>query len=157
VLRRVLISNVVCSNSASRISSIISGIPGHPIEDVKLSNIYVQHRGGGTKETAALQPPENETAYPEPTMFGATPSQGCYIRHAKNIALSDVEISALKEDARPSFVLDDVQGASFSHVKIPAHGSQVPAFVLNSVEGFSVDRSNPVPDRQIERAEQQKF
>ncbi|MGH9648313.1 MAG: rhamnogalacturonidase, partial [Bryobacteraceae bacterium] len=84
VLRRVVIGNVVCSNSASRISSIISGIPGHPIEDVKLSNIYVQHRGGGTRETAALQPPENEAAYPEPTMFGATPSQGCFIRHAKN-------------------------------------------------------------------------
>src|ERR1700722_5122259 len=108
VLRRVVISNVVCSNSASRISSIISGIPGHPIEDVKLSNIYVQHRGGGTKETAALQPPENETAYPEPTMFGATPSQGCYIRHAKNITMSDFEISTPKEDARPAFVLADV-------------------------------------------------
>jgi polygalacturonase len=157
VLRRVVISNVVCSNSASRISSIISGIPGHPIEDVKLSNIYVQHRGGGTKETAALQPPENETAYPEPTMFGATPSQGCYIRHAKNIAISDFEISDLKEDARPAFVLADVQSASFSHIKIPAHGSEVPAFILNKVEDFSVDRSHPVPDTQIDRVEQQKL
>jgi len=157
VLRRVAISNVVCSNSASRISSIISGIPGHPIEDVKLSNIYVQHRGGGTKETAALQPPENEVAYPEPTMFGATPSQGCFIRHAKNIALSDFEISALKEDARPSFALNDVQGASFSHIRIPAHGSEVPAFVLNHVEDFSVDQSHPVADTQIDRVEQQKL
>ena len=56
VLRRVIISGIVCSNSASRISSIISGIPGHPIEDVKISNVYVQHQGGGTKETAAIQP-----------------------------------------------------------------------------------------------------
>jgi polygalacturonase len=51
-LRRVIISNLACSNSASRISSIVSGIPGYAIEDVKLSNIHVQHRGGGTKETA---------------------------------------------------------------------------------------------------------
>nr|AEQ20322.1 endopygalactorunase [uncultured bacterium CSLG10] len=157
VLRRVVISNVVCSNSASRISSIISGIPGHPIEDVKLSNIYVQHRGGGTQETAVLKPPENETAYPEPTMFGATPSQGCYIRHAKNIELNDFEISALNTDARPAFVLDDVQGASFSHIRIPAHGSEGPAFVLNKVEDFSVDRSHPTPDTQIDRAEQRKL
>jgi polygalacturonase len=157
VLRRVLISNVVCSNSASRISSIISGIPGHPIEDVKLSNIYVQHRGGGTKETAAIQPPELETAYPEPGMFGPMPSHGCYIRHARNIAMSDIEITSLKEDARPAFVLGDVQGASFSHIKIPAHGPDIFAFVLNSVEDFSVDRSSPVADTHIERAEQRKL
>jgi polygalacturonase len=156
VLRRVVISNIVCSNSASRISSIISGIPGHPIEDVKVSNIYVQHRGGGTKETAALKPPENETAYPEPTMFGAMPCHGCYIRHARNIEMRDIEISALKEDARPAFVLSDVQGASFSHIKIPAHASDVPAFVLSNVEDFNVNQSKPVADTQIDRADQQR-
>src|SRR5205814_374238 len=130
-----------CSNSASRISSIISGIPGHPIEDVKLSNIYVQHRGGGTKETAAIQPPEIETAYPEPGMFGPMPAHGFYVRHARNIEMLNIEIAALKEDARPVFVLDDVQGVSFSHIKIPAHASGMPVFVLNKVEDFSVDRS----------------
>ena len=48
-LRRVLISNVVASNCASRQATLITGIPGHNIEDVKFSNILVLHRGGGTK------------------------------------------------------------------------------------------------------------
>ena len=56
-------------------------------------------------------------------MFGAMPSHGFYIRHAKNIEISDVEIVALKEDARPAFAAEDVQGANFSHLKIPARGS----------------------------------
>jgi len=68
-LRRVIISNLVCSNCVSREGSVISGIPGYRIEDVKISNVQILHQGGGTKEDAAYQPPENEETYPEPTMF----------------------------------------------------------------------------------------
>jgi polygalacturonase len=68
-LRRVIISNLVCSNCVSRLGSVISGIPGYLIEDVKISNIQILHQGGGTKEDAAFQPPENEETYPEPSMF----------------------------------------------------------------------------------------
>ena len=68
-LKRVIISNLVCSNSVSGLGSIISGIPGHSVEDVKISNIQILHQGGGTKEDAAYQPPEYEDMYPEPTMF----------------------------------------------------------------------------------------
>lgn len=155
-LRRVIIDGIVVSNCASRISSIISGIPGHEIENVKISNVYVEHAGGGTKETAAIQPPENENAYPEPTMFGAMPSHGFYIRHAKNVELSDIEIVPLKEDARPLIVLDDVQGADFSRLKIhPAAG--VSTFAMTKIEDFSVSGSRPVPDTHIEKADQKKL
>jgi polygalacturonase len=155
-LRRVIINGIVCSNSASQIASIISGVPGHSIEDVKLSNIYIQHQGGGTKENAAVEPPENEDAYPEPTMFGAMPAHGFYIRHAKNIQMSDIEIVSQKEDARPAFVLNDVQGADFTHLKVP-HVAKEPVFALNHVEDFSLTRSKPSPDTQIDRVEQKKF
>jgi polygalacturonase len=72
-LKRVIISNIACSNSVSRLGSIVSGIPGHEIEDVKISNIQILHQGGGTKEDAAYQPPEYADTYPEPTMFVAGP------------------------------------------------------------------------------------
>jgi polygalacturonase len=157
VLRRVIIDGIVCSNSASRVSSTISGIPGHLIEDVKISNVYLQHQGGGTTETAAIDPPENEAAYPEPTMFGAMPANGFYIRHAKNIELRDIEIASLKEDARPAFALNDVQGASFSHIKVPPHGAGAPTFTLKNVQDFSVEQSKPLPDTQLDRAEQKTF
>jgi polygalacturonase len=118
-LRRVTISNIVCSNAASRLGCIITGIPGFEIRDVKLHHIYIQHRGGGTKEQAALQPAENESKYPEPNMFGDMPSQGFYLRHVKNIELSDIEIAAIAEDARPAFVFQDVEGADLFHIKTP--------------------------------------
>jgi polygalacturonase len=151
-LRRVIVSNVVCSNVGSQVSSIISGIPGHPIENVKISGIYVQHKGGGTKEAAAIEPPELENAYPEPTMFGPMPAHGFYIRHANNVQMRDIEIACMKEDARPAFVLNDVQGADFSHIEIP-HTEGVPAFVLSKVADFNVYESKPLPNTQLDRVD----
>jgi polygalacturonase len=155
-LRRILISNLVCSNSESSFGSILSGIPGHPIEDIQLNDIYIQHRGGGMAEAAAIQPPEVENKYPEPNMFGAMPSHGFFLRHAKNISLSNVEISSLKDDARPAFVLLDVQGADFFRVRTP-HAKDIPTFALNNVDDFNVYRCKGVPDIQLEHADQKKL
>jgi polygalacturonase len=155
-LRRVLISNIVCSNSDSRFGSIISGIPGHAIEDIKISDLYIQHQGGATSETAALQPAELEKSYPEPKMFGQMPSQGFFIRHVRNIEMSNVEISSMQADARPAFILDDVQGARFFRIRAP-QAESVPRFVLNNVADFDVYLSQPVPDTRLDRVGSKKL
>ncbi|HKV38316.1 MAG TPA: glycoside hydrolase family 28 protein, partial [Blastocatellia bacterium] len=147
-LRRILISNVIVYNADARWSSIISGIPGHEIEDVRLSNIHIYYPGGGTAAQAALEPPEKETAYPEPTMFGETPAYGFFIRHVKGLEMSDVEVSCAKPDLRPAFVLQDVTGADFQHVRSEA-SSGVPTFVLKEVSDFSTSQCRPVPDKRI--------
>ncbi len=155
-LRRVLISNIVCSNSSPDFGSIISGIPGHSIEDIQISDIYIQHRGGGTAEAAAIQPPEVENKYPEPNMFGTMPSHGFFLRHVKNISLSNVEISSVKEDLRPAFVLDDVRSADFFRVRTP-YAKDVPTFALNNVSGFSVGRCNHVTDQAIDHVDKKNL
>ena len=155
-LRRILIANVVCSNANSRFSSILSGIPGHPIEDVQIDGIYIQHQGGGTPQSAAIEPPEAENKYPEPSMFGEMPSQGFFLRHARNISLSNVEIASLSEDARPAFVLQDVEGADFFRVRTPLVAG-VPAFALSTVRDFSAYRCPRVPDTQLDVADRKKL
>jgi polygalacturonase len=134
-LQRVIVSNIVCSDSASRLGCIISGIPGFEIRDVKLSNIYIQHQGGGTKEDAAIQPSEDEPKYPEPNMFGTMPSQGFYIRHVNNIELSGIEIANTSPDARPGFVLQSVESADFFHIKTPAGSPVIETHDCTDVEG----------------------
>ncbi len=152
-LRRVMISNVVCSNSVSRLGSIISGIPGHPIENVVLNDIHVMHQGRGTKEQAAIVVPEDENKYPEPGMFGPMPSQGFFIRHVKNIEMRNIEIRAMETDQRSAFVLDDVQGSNFTNVRADlAEG--VPAFQLKDVQDFNVNLSRPIADTHIDQAGQ---
>ena len=151
-LRRVLISNIVVSNCASQQATIISGIPGHFIEDVRFNNILVQHQGGGTREDAAIQPAELENVYPDPNRFGPMPAHGFYIRHAKRIEIKDVEVRPMKPDMRPGFVLEDVTGAELIHVKLP-RTPDVPSVVLRNVKEFSVTQSKPLADAQVESAE----
>lgn len=147
-LRRVLISNIVASSVHPRQCSIVSGIPDHAIEDVKISDVFIQHQGGGTREQAALRLPEAGNQYPEPNMFGVTPAQGFYLRHVKNIDMSHVEITSSAPDARPGFVLEDVQGAEFLRVKMQKEAG-VPTFALHDVEDFNCALSRGVPDTTI--------
>ena len=155
-LRRVQISNFVVYNADPKYASIISGVPGHDIEDVSLSNIRIYYRGGGTREQAALEPPEKEDAYPEPVMFGEMPAYGFFVRHVRGLEMSDVQVSFLSEDLRPAFVLEDVRGADFRHVRAQL-APGVPAFSLKNVEDFSVRQSRPVPDTVLGRVTLKRF
>src|SRR5207253_5943758 len=58
-------------------------------------------RGGGTKKMVAIEPPENEYKYPDPHMFGPElPAHGFFIRHAKNLEFTNVEIAYGAPDER---------------------------------------------------------
>jgi polygalacturonase len=157
-LRRVLISNIVCSNidhsnGISRLPSILVGIPGHCIEDIKLSDIFVQHQGGGTLQQAAMQPPELETTYPDPDMFASLPALGFYLRHVRNIDMSHIEITAMQPDHRTSFVLEDVWDANFLRIDAP-QVTGAPMFSLRDVEQFNVFLSRGVPNATLPRVKQ---
>jgi polygalacturonase len=153
-LRRVSIDNVRVYNSDSMYVCLITGILGHAIEDVKLSNIYLYQQGGGTKELATRVIPENEKKYPEQTMFGPLPAAVFYIRHANNIQINNVEATIMRPDERPSVCLDDVHNISFNNVifnqpKAPA------AFSLTNVSDFRTFNCRNVRDLLIEKADKQ--
>jgi polygalacturonase len=152
-LRRVIISNLVCSNSASRLGSIISGVPGHAIEDIRLSEIYIQHRGGGSQADAAMVPEEKESAYPEPDMFGVMPAHGFYCRHVRGLEMSHIEIETLTPDARPAFVFDDVDTVDLLRIRAP----RTPAgttFALKNIRDFDLHLSRPVSDTHLDQVDQ---
>ena len=155
-LRRVIISNVVVYNADPKYSSIISGIPGHAIEDILLSNIKIYAQGGGTKEQAALDPPEKEDTYPEPTMFGELPAYGFFIRHVRGLQMNDVELKYLKDDARPAFWMNDVNGVDLFRLRAQ-HGADVPTIVLKNVESFSLQQSWPLADLRLDRVDVRKL
>lgn len=153
-LRRVKISDIVVSNCASKQATLITGIPGHSIEDIQLSNIYVLHQGGGSADAANIQVPEIENVYPDPNRFGPMPAHGFFIRHVKGLSMRDIRVKCGKEDLRPAVQLEDVQGADFIHVKM-AHASSAPTFVLKNVEDFNLYQSRPLQDTHLDKVEQQ--
>jgi polygalacturonase len=150
-IRRLIISNIVCSETSSQACSLIVGVPGHPIEDIKLSNFLVLHPGGGTERDSAIQLPEKEKDYPEPTMFGETPAHGFFIRHANGVEMDSIKIKVETPDARPCFVLEDVHDATFVQIKLPRDSAK-PVFVLREVTDISVLQSKPVADVEVDQA-----
>ncbi len=155
-IRRVNISDIVVYNADPKYSSIISGIPNHPIEDLRLSNIRVYSKGGGTREQAASEPPEKEETYPEPTMFGELPAYGFFVRHVKSLQMRDIEVKFLKDDLRPAFWLNDVAGVDFDHVKAQ-RAADIPVFSLKNVTDFSLTQSWPLTDLRLDRVDLKKF
>ncbi len=155
-MRRVIISNLVVNNANPLYGSLIVGIPGYNIQDVKLSNIQILVKGGAPKEQADVVVPELETDYPDPRLFGKIPAYGFFIRHVDGIEFNNVEVQFMNEDSRPAFVLDDVQNADFNNVNTQKV-NDIPTFVLKNVKNFKIHNCEGVTDTKIENTEQKKL
>lgn len=156
-MRRVLISNVMVYNADSHFATLISGLPDHNIEDIKFNNIRIYYRPLDSPATKIQNMvPEYEKVYPEPHKFGVLPAYGFFIRHAKNIELTNVDISFLGAESRPAFVLNDVKGISLRNVKAQK-GSGPSLFVLQQVEDFSLSDSKPLPDKIVAQVVKGEF
>ncbi|HEU5352413.1 MAG TPA: glycoside hydrolase family 28 protein [Terracidiphilus sp.] len=142
VMQRVILSNIT-SSAASMLPSIVSGVPGHAIEDLKISDVYLQQVGGADAAMAALEPEEKAAGYPDPLMFGPLPATGVFARHVRNLEVSNVVVEAMGKDTRPAFWLRDVDGADFFRVRVP---KGAPAFALKDVKGFRSFGSRDVAD-----------
>jgi polygalacturonase len=151
-LRRVNIGNIVCRNTAGKYCSILSGIPGYAIEDVSLHDIFVVSEGGGTAEQAAIQLPEVQSKYPEPTMFGATPAYGFYVRHLNGLSMNNVQLKTESPDARPAVILDQVNGAEFFRLRASVTPA-APILSLRNVSDFEIRYSHPIKDLRVPKAE----
>ena len=149
--QRVLISNLDCYNAPAHQASILSGIPGYTIDDVELSNIYIETAGGGTAEQAQRQVPEDIHGYPEPGRFGVTPSSGFFMRHMRNVEMSHVEIANGTPDARPAFYLDDVNRVDFFAITAPRNNGD--AFALHGVKDLRIGWSRAAADTNLADAD----
>jgi len=156
VIRRINISNITCQDNASRYACVISGIPGHPIEDLRFSNIKLDYPADRKQRDADAKPPENEKMYPEPTMFRAMPVYGFFLRHVKNLEMDNIDISTGADEIRPPFWLEDVDGAQFYHIKAP-HLNGATEFHMQQVKDFGVHMSPGIPDAVKESVDQENF
>jgi len=89
-------------------------------------------------------------------MFGEIPAYGFFIRHVKGIELNNVEVSYLREDLRPAFVLIDLSHADFFHVKAQRSAS-APVFDLTNVTDFNAQQCRGVTDIRLEHADRKKL
>lgn len=123
--------------------SSIAGIPGHPIENVTLENIEITYPGRASKGMAYLPLTrlkdvlENIKGYPEFTMFGELPSWGFYVRHVNGIEMKNIKLMLEKEDFRPAFVFDDVNGLVMKDINVPS--DKINQIIFKDVHSDNLD------------------
>lgn len=130
-VRNIIISDVVASGcgrprkgthpaATVPVPASVTGLPGHPLQGVTLSNIRINFLGGGTQQQADLKPgsiPEAPGGYPEYDMFGDLPAYGLFCRHVEGLTLHGVTFGCDLPDARPALVCDDVPGLQLDGVR----------------------------------------
>ncbi|MBI2497378.1 MAG: glycoside hydrolase family 28 protein [Opitutae bacterium] len=141
-IRNVSIQNVVARVFAiydgRPLASSITGLPGHPVENVTLSNVrLIIERDYPRSETEPLRTagiPEPATAYPEYSMFGPLPA--ClYVRHGRGVTLQGVDVTFLHSDHRSSLVCDDVRDLRVRDWKARTLPDAAPVVRLVDVKG----------------------
>lgn len=149
-IKRINISNIVVHNADGWFATTITGLPDHPVEDIQLSNLRIESRGGGRKDQRSRVPPENAAKYPEPGMFGEVPAYAFYLRHLKGVSMDHIKTTYINSEARNALVLEDVEDASFTAMNLQRGQLSAPYFELRNVCDFAVKNSKNIRDTRIE-------
>jgi len=128
IMRNTVINNVVAYNSGNYYSSI-TGIPGHYVENLSLSNVQFFNRGGiksgGFIENVS-KVKEDIKGYPQPTTWKELPSSGLFVRHAKNIQIRGLMLNSEAADIRTPVVAVNVDGLQIQTIsKLNNSGADV--------------------------------
>lgn len=137
-LRNVRIRNVAASG-ASRIGCSITGLPGHPAENITLENIHLTCNGGSRAGTFAQTVRELPAKYPEYSMFGVLPAYGFFCRHVSGLRFTNVEVDFTRQDERPGLSCEDVSGLELAGWKGQVSSPERKSYELVSVQGGNIE------------------
>lgn len=115
----ISINNVTGSNlsDGGSYTSTITGLPGHPVTGVTISNVKLTVPGGNPASDASINPPEKPTTY-APRDYGTRPSYGWWLRHVGNISFQNDQVAFSSNDGRPAFQTTDGSAVSLDNVVV---------------------------------------
>ena len=147
-LGNVVIDNVVATDCSS-IGCSITGLPGHKIENVTLSNISLGFEGGGGRGDSSRAIPEKPDSYPESTMFGTLPSYGFFCRHVKDLKFHNVRLSTSTPDLRHAIVFDDADDVVIDSLVAPFAPGAAGMIRLTNSRTAAVRNCHPPADTDL--------
>jgi polygalacturonase len=107
--RNVTVDGLDCREAKCSVPAIVSGIPGHMIENVSLKNVHFLQEGGDRRRGAGILPPELVKAYPEVGMFGRRlPTKALFARHVNGLRIEAMTFATVQPDERPDFWFENV-------------------------------------------------
>lgn len=115
IFRNVTLKNIKATDCDSRYGILLSGQQGNPLDNITLSNVYVEYNNGLKIEDYKLQKGRNrffekhDPHYPEPSAHGIQPAWGMNISHVGKITLENVKLVMKANDERPKIFTEDVK------------------------------------------------
>lgn len=140
-LKDIMITNIVAYRASS--ASSVTAIPGYYVENVSLRNILIRTQGGGDEKMANLELDEKISAYPDAKMWKEMPATGFFVRHAKNIQMSDVSVFTDKQDFRPVMKFDDVIDLTLNNIQTDSLHVGKSVLDFASVKNSRICNMNP--------------
>jgi polygalacturonase len=162
-MRNIFISNITAYETGNYCSSI-TGVPAGKIENIHLDNIHFYNKGGlvkghfrdiskestkshdvvsagDTDEYMATYSNvvEDEKGYPQPTVWRNLPSYGLFIRHVKDIYVTNSDFKSQASEPRVPIIAVDVESLVMKNVGATKTGNQ-PQVLLNSVSKSQIDK-----------------
>ncbi len=144
----VVVNNIVATDCSS-IGCSITGLPGHKIENVTLSNVTLGFDGGGGKDDSSRTIPEKPDSYPESTMFGTLPAYGFFCRHAKDLRFHNVRLYTSTPDHRHAIVFDDVDDVVVDSLIAPSAPGAAGMIRLTNSRTVTVRNCCPPGDTEL--------
>jgi polygalacturonase len=144
--KNILISNVIADGVGKMSGIQIMGLPEQPVEGVRLDNIRLTSKGGGTANDAAINPKELGSGYPEPNKIGTLPAYGIFARHVRDLELANIQVSFLTNDLRPAASFADIQGLEIDNFKPQVATGVMPVVFADNVGGITI-RNSPVLEK----------
>lgn len=106
-ISNIVFKNITGDNFTQQYPSIITGIPGHNIQNIVFENLNFNVKGGVLKTGQTVM--EYDGKYPEGSKFGNTNTHGFFIRHADDINFINCNVTTENNDARPWLVHENVK------------------------------------------------
>ncbi|HOZ48434.1 MAG TPA: glycoside hydrolase family 28 protein [Candidatus Hydrogenedentes bacterium] len=141
-LRNVTISSIEASG-ANGTGCSITGLSGHPVENVTLSNLRFTFKGGEQAVEHWYDVPEKEADYPEYRMFGTLPAYGVFCRHVSNLRMDGVDLRCEEADSRPALLCHDVDGLEVQRLHAMASPDHAAVVGLRDVRDAIVQACKP--------------
>jgi polygalacturonase len=114
-LKDIILDGIIASSAKK--ACLLSGIPGHKMENIMMSRLQLSFMGGGSAEQSLIQVPEKIADYPDADNFGTLPAYGFYIRHAKNVELDHISMHADSTDNRFAVYGEDVDNLQMQSIQ----------------------------------------
>jgi polygalacturonase len=140
-MRNINISNIILDGVDKMAGIVITGMPEQSIDGIRLENIRMVSRGGGTAKEAQKQVPEAANGYPKPDWAGTLPAYGIFARHIKGLELDNITLDFQSPEMRPAARFENIDGLeidSFRAQVVP--GVRVAEFAPD-VRGIAIHNS----------------